>query len=171
MKKQFALILVLAFISLCILSCRERCADGNTWETVTSAMNEMTDLMNEARAAEGVHPLNRTILGLVAINHSKDMACRNFFDHVNPDGETPVDRVQNGLGEDYQPPYVWIAENIGLHNTAREQFDNWMSSVEGHRENILDDRVNELGIALVYKSRGSDYTHYWTAVFLGRHSR
>jgi len=133
-------------------------------------MNEMASLIDDARADAGVPPLTRTILGLVAIDHSKDMACRDFFDHINPDGDNPADRVEEELGEAYEPPYVWISENIGTRATAREQFDSWMSSA-GHRDNILDDRVDELGIALVHISAGSTYTHYWTAIFLGRHSR
>ena len=167
MKRLMPIISILVFLSLSMMGCRERCPDGNYVETMDEEQNEMVSLINDARADAGVPPLTDTILRLVAIDHSQDMACRDFFDHVNPDGEDKSDRVRNGLPESYPPPYRWIAENIGAGRpTAREQFEGWMNS-EGHRDNILDDRANDVGIGAVHKSRGSTYTHYWTALFIG----
>jgi len=171
MKRLTTIMSVLVVLSLSVTGCRMRCPDGRSCEVISEEQTEMVSLINGARADAGVPLVTSTILGLVAIDHSKDMACRDFFDHINPDGENPADRVAEGLGADYEPPYRSISENIGAGRaTAREQFDSWMSSA-GHRDNILDDRVDEVGVGLVYISAGSTYTHYWTAVFLGRHSR
>jgi len=146
-----------------------RCPDGREWSSLTDEANEMVTLINNARADAGLSPLTRDgMLSLVAIEHSHDMACRDFFDHINPDGQDPSDRVQEA-GEAYAPPWRWIAENIGTRATAREQLDSWMASEEGHRANILDRRVDEMGVGLVHKDEGSDHTDYWTVVFLGRH--
>lgn len=142
MKKINILICTFLLLFTSLVSCRERCPDGNYWETMNEEQDQMRALINDARADAGVPELENTILGLVAIDHSKDMACQDFFSHINPDGENPADRVENGLGDAYEPPYVWISENIGTHPTAREQFDSWMAS-DGHRDNILDDRVTE----------------------------
>ncbi len=168
MKKLIAIMFLLALLMLGVTACEEgNCPDGRAWSVRSGEMDEMATLINDARADAGLAPLTRTLLGLVAIEHSKDMACRDFYDHVNPDGETPADRVVEMLGDEYAPPYRWIAENIGVQSTARAQFDQWMAS-DGHREHILDDRVDELGLGLVHISQGSTYTDYWTAVFLGR---
>jgi uncharacterized protein YkwD len=168
MKRLTTIMSVLVLLSLIVTGCT--CPDRRFYEVISGEQNEMESLINDARADAGVPPLRRTILGLVAIDHSKDMACRDFFSHINPDGEDPADRVAEGLGADYAPPYRWIAENIGAGRaTAREQFDSWMSSA-GHRTNILDDRVDELGLGFVHIPRGSTYRYYWTAIFLGRHS-
>lgn len=170
MKKLAAILSLLVLVSLSVTGCRMRCPDGRSCEIISEEQTEMVSLINDARADAGVPAVTSTMLGLVAIDHSKDMACRDFFDHINPDGENPADRVEEGLGADYAPPYRHISENIGAGRaTAREQFDSWMASA-GHRDNILDDRVDEVGVGLVYISAGSTYRYYWTAVFLGRHS-
>jgi len=159
---------LLVFLLLGVTACEEgNCPDGREWSSCDGETAEMLTLINDARGDAGVDPLTSTLLGLVAIEHSKDMACRDFFDHINPEGENPADRVEAGMGEEYAPPYRWIAENIGTRSTARAQFDAWMASA-GHRDNILDDRVDEVGLGCIHISRDSTYTHYWTAVFLGR---
>lgn len=166
--RKLVIMFLLVLLMLGVTACEEgHCPDGRAWSLPTGETNEMIALINDAREDAGLAPLQTSLLGLVAIEHSKDMACRDFYDHVNPDGETPVDRVEELLGEEYAPPYRWIAENIGSHSTARAQFDAWMAS-STHRDNILDNRVDELGVGLIHISRGSTYTDYWTAVFLGR---
>ncbi len=166
--RKLVIMFLLALLMLGVTACEEgNCPDGRAWSTGSEEMNEMETLINDARADAGLPPLTRTLLGLVAIEHSKDMACRDFFDHINPDGENPADRVEAGMGDEYAPPYRWIAENIGTYPTAEAQFDAWMASA-GHRDNILDDRVDELGLGLIHIGHGSAHTDYWTAVFLGR---
>lgn len=168
MKKFAAIVFLLVLLTLSVSACEEgNCPDGRAWSLCSDETTEMLTLINDARADAGVDPVISTLLGLVAIEHSKDMACRDFFDHINPEGESPADRVEAEMGEEYAPPYRWISENIGTRSTARAQFDSWMAS-EGHRTNILDDRVDEVGLGCVHISRGSTYTYYWTAVFLGR---
>jgi uncharacterized protein YkwD len=67
--------------------------------------------------------------------HSQDMADRDFFDHVNPDGDDPTDRA-NAQG------YIFSAgENIakwtpGDLGKLDEIHEGWMESV-GHRKNVL----------------------------------
>jgi uncharacterized protein YkwD len=143
------------------------CPDGREWSIPAEEPEAMVALINGARTEVGLAALTRNgMLSLVASEHSKDMACRDFFDHINPDGQNPADRVQEA-GAGFAPPYRWIAENIGTRATAREQFDSWMAS-EDHRTNILDERVDEMGVGLIHIGEGSRYTDYWTVVFLGR---
>jgi hypothetical protein len=52
------------------------------------------DLSNKERALRNLSPLRRDpALEVIAREHSEDMAKRNFFDHINPDGEDPADRA------------------------------------------------------------------------------
>lgn len=52
------------------------------------------DFSNDERALRNLPPLTRdSALDLIALEHSRDMAKRDFFDHTNPDGEDPVDRA------------------------------------------------------------------------------
>lgn len=169
LAKRTVLVSIVVLLSFGLGGCHTgHCPDGREWSIPQGGEQDaMVTLINDARADAGLAPLTRNgMLSLVASEHSKDMACRDFFDHINPDGQNPGDRVQEA-GEAYAPPWRWIAENIGTHATAREQFDSWMAS-EGHRRNILDSRVDEVGVGLVHISEGSRYTDYWTVVFLGR---
>ncbi len=49
---------------------------------------------NRARQSENLGTLDwRDDLATIAQAHSRDMATRDFFDHVNPDGKSPDDRA------------------------------------------------------------------------------
>jgi uncharacterized protein YkwD len=85
--------------------------------------------------------------------HSQDMAVRGFFDHTNPDGLSPWDRVDltdysgNASGENIAQGYP--------DPTAVMQ--GWMAS-DGHCANIMNPDNTELGVG--YYGDNS----YWTQV-------
>ena len=116
-------------------------------------------LTNAARADEGVPPLTCDAeLAAVARAHSADMCARDYFDHNNPEGESPGDRVSNaGLS------HRGIGENIAAGNaTASETHQQWMNS-SGHRGNILNPDYTLIGIGHAECPNG--FRHYWTQVF------
>ncbi len=75
-------------------------------------------------------------LTLAARLHALDMAQRGFFDHINPDGLSPTDRVQ-------AQGYAGSAgENIAAGYTSIDDVHAaWMASV-GHRKNVLSLQLN-----------------------------
>jgi uncharacterized protein YkwD len=117
-------------------------------------------LINEARQAQGLHPLvQQAQLTAAARAHSRDMACNDFIAHTGSDGSTPADRV-NAQGYDYS----WVGENIFAGNSSPQAtFDWWMNS-EPHRNNILHPNYTEIGIGYSYLADGLYRSHY-TAVF------
>ena len=125
--------------------------DVAAWE------QEVFDLVNQIREENGLEPFvyNET-LAETARAHSQDMIDRNFFDHTNPDGKSPFDRMRdNGLS------FSMAAENIAAgQRTPEEVVESWMNS-EGHRANILGD-CKELGVGLAL---GGHYGYYWTQCF------
>ncbi|MEV7287535.1 CAP domain-containing protein [Streptomyces sp. NPDC093252] len=121
-----------------------------------AAAAEVLRLVNVERAAAGCSPVaaNSALSGL-AQNFSEDMAARGFFDHTDPDGDTPWDRAaQAGIA------------NLGGENIARGQtdaaavMDAWMNS-EGHRANILNCDFTTLGVGVEFGSGGP----WWTQNF------
>lgn len=87
--------------------------------------------------------------------HSMDMLERDFFDHTNPDGLSPWDRVDL---TDYTGSA--IGENIAWGQSSPEQvMDSWMNS-PGHCSNIMNPEATELGV-------GYYDGNYWTQV-MGR---
>ncbi len=124
----------------------------------TSPEAQLIDLINAERVRRGLDALSvNPVLMQVAEAHSQDMVNRNFFDHINPDGQGPDGRL-NEAGY----AWSWCGENIGGgYATAQAMFTGWMNST-GHRDNMLFRDYTEIGIGYV---TGGHYGHYWTAVF------
>ncbi|MFI2426940.1 CAP domain-containing protein [Streptomyces sp. NPDC018955] len=117
---------------------------------------EVLRLVNVERAKAGCSPVtsDSALTGL-ATAFSDDMAARGFFDHTNPDGDTPWDRAEAaGIS------------NLGGENIARGQSDaesvmqSWMDS-PGHKANILNCDFKTLGVGVHMGSGGP----WWTQNF------
>lgn len=98
----------------------------------------------------------------VARAHARDMAVRNYFSHVTPEGLQPWDRVDRaGIAWSY------VAENLGYtsgyatpSDGVRVNHNNMMAEVapnDGHRKNILSTLAHRIGIGVVTSSTGKTY--------------
>jgi uncharacterized protein YkwD len=128
---------------------------GTVEDQVEAAIIRYTNL---ERVNAGLPPLTgKPHLSAIARAHSLDMKVRNFFSHYNPDGRDPFERMIAG---GYM--YWCAAENIACtsyftENSVTDEVgryfvqDMWMES-PGHRENILDTCVTEIGVGVVYES-------------------
>ncbi|HLY53558.1 MAG TPA: CAP domain-containing protein [Steroidobacteraceae bacterium] len=110
-------------------------------------------LVNEARARGGIcgsrqfgpaPPLSLSgTLASVALRHATDMAVHGYFDHVDPSGQSPADRVR-AVG--YREKLV--GENIAYGPiTVEEVVQGWLHSPD-HCENIMDPRFAQMGIGM-----------------------
>jgi uncharacterized protein YkwD len=110
--------------------------------------------VNQHRVSVGCPELDwNGDVGAVAQAHSEDMVARDYFDHVNPDGDSPFDRLRDaGIS------YSAAAENIAYgYSSADAVLAGWLAS-PGHRANIENCSLTEHGVGL----RDS----YWTHVFI-----
>ncbi|MGI5445723.1 CAP domain-containing protein [Streptomyces sp. CA-243310] len=113
-------------------------------------------LVNQERAQAGCGPVRANPpLATLAGAFSKDMAVRGFFDHTDPDGNTPWKRADNaGIS------------GLGGENIARGQGDAdavmkaWMNS-PGHKANILNCEFRTLGVGAYFADGGP----WWTQDF------
>ncbi|BFO15657.1 hypothetical protein SHKM778_20450 [Streptomyces sp. KM77-8] len=117
---------------------------------------EVLRLVNVERAKVGCSPVTASgELTDLATAFSDDMAQRDFFDHTDPDGDTPWDRAET----------AGIA-NLGGENIARGQADAeavmqaWMDS-PGHKANILNCDFKTLGVGVHMGAGGP----WWTQNF------
>ncbi|WP_440771378.1 CAP domain-containing protein [Natronorubrum sp. DTA28] len=111
--------------------------------------------VNERRAEHGLEPLEWDgTVASVSRAHSYDMAERDYFDHVTPDGEQPMDRFNDvddycrGYGENIALTYIDRpvqnpdTDETDRHETAEELanglVDQWMNSTP-HRQAILEE--------------------------------
>jgi uncharacterized protein YkwD len=120
----------------------------------SARVRELARLVNAHRRSRGLGTLAwHEGAARVARAHADDMAERQFFGHVNPDGFGPFQRLRAaGIG------YRAAAENVASgYVTPRHVLADWLAS-RGHRQNLEDPRYTHHGIGLV---RG-----HWTHVFL-----
>ncbi|QIY60820.1 sigma-70 family RNA polymerase sigma factor [Streptomyces sp. RPA4-2] len=118
---------------------------------------QVVALVNKERATAGCGPLTEDAqLEKAAQAHSDDMAARNFFEHTNPDGADPGQRI-TAAG------YRWstYGENIAQgQQTPEAVMESWMNS-PGHRANILNCAFKNIGVG-VHKGSGGPW---WTQDF------
>ena len=143
---------------------------------------QVHELVNEERQAAGLLKLDYdSELALIAEAHSEDMVSRDYFEHVNPDGQDPSARAEAGgydCIKDYGDYYtVGIAENLlqgwnydsiryvaGIaiydwstsEEIAKDAVEGWMGS-EGHRKNILTEGYDREGIGVAFGPDGEVY--------------
>ena len=135
--------------------------------------------VNLQRRANDRQPLELDdTLASLARAHSEDMTKRGYFKHVNPEGETPMNRLQKAgydkcrlVGENiYQnnlyssvttqkkkTTYDWNS----METIAATTLKAWMDS-PSHRDNILQNDYTSEGIGVAI---GSDDNVYITQIF------
>ena len=123
---------------------------------------EVLRLVNRERAKYGLPQLRRNrSLDKIASYHATDMARRNFYDHVNPEGQGPKERMDMLVARGLINPINWraLGENIDkMDPSARHVMASWMNSPH-HRENILRSNFTDIGIAVDWP------TKHWVQVF------
>lgn len=109
-------------------------------------------LVNRERAEHGENPLQLSSrLEEAAEGHCNELITDDYFAHVSPSGETPVDRIRaTGYIPDPSVGYV-IGENLawGTYGLATPQaiVAAWIAS-PGHLANILEAKYTETGLGI-----------------------
>lgn len=128
---------------------------------------------NEERSLRNLGLLSRnSALDDIALEHSRDMAKRSFFDHTNPDGEDPADRAVRhhyaqsrtlsdgssfyGIGENIVK--IPVNKNVygfgeimndDPHEIARVAVESFMDSPP-HKEALLLPAHENIGIGVAF---------------------
>lgn len=113
-------------------------------KTAPELEKQMLEMINEEREKEGLPLLKADPeLQVVARAHSKDMFARGYFAHLNPDGQSPFDRIRAA-----NISFKTAGENLALAQTLRIAHINLMNS-PGHRANILNPAFGRVGIGIL----------------------
>jgi hypothetical protein len=100
---------------------------------------------NRQRETEGLLPLHQNSeLDRAAEAKLEDMFKKQYFEHESPEGKGPAEVIK---GAGYS--YLVVGENLALgsfHNDAT-LVQAWMDS-PGHRANIMNNRFQEIGVAV-----------------------
>ncbi|HEV2417491.1 MAG TPA: CAP domain-containing protein [Terriglobia bacterium] len=136
-------------------------ADCDGMNALQRQLVEMVDAdrLNPANAQETggkAQPLKWDArLAEAALKHSEDMATQHYFSHVDPNGNTPIERVTR-LGVQWRAMGENIAKNFTVA-AAEEAFMNEPRFQNNHRGNILNPRYNHIGVGIVQGADGMVY--------------
>ncbi len=110
---------------------------------ISIASEELVELTNQVRTDKGVGELRTSPrLQRAAQAKADDMIARDYWSHYAPDGESPWSFIEH---EGYH--YRFAGENLAKSfQTNQGVIQGWMQSPD-HRDNLLDDRFSEIGIA------------------------
>ena len=168
-RTRTALVLVSVSLGICLGGCglaaEPALPPGGPGSLSKPSVGELAwaqrvlDLTNAERAAHGLAPLVLDERACdAAYSHSWDMDLRRFFNHVNPDGEGPGDRLAS-----HGVSFRDAGENIARgHGSPEEVVRGWMES-PSHRVNILYPGWERIGIAV---HSGPSHGPWWTQEFL-----
>lgn len=153
--------MILLISALFFMQCSKSGTPSNAQEPSTEA-STIVRLVNQYRSKVcdcGATPFKAVPqvkwskrISEVAQAHSEDMARRGKLDHYSANGDGPGARLRKA-------GYRWsfYTENVAQGNlTPQQVMELWMKS-PAHCANIMNDRVNEVGI-------GHSGT-YWTLLF------
>ena len=150
----------------------------------SSLETRIHELINVQRQQNGLSTLSYdSFLADIARGHSYDMVLRNFFEHENPDGQNARARgdeagypcirdfgtyYTEGLSENLYQGYRYNTYMTAPNGTivqynwntveqiANQAVGGWMNS-SGHRENILDYRLQQEGIGVAFSADDKIY--------------
>ncbi|MFI9048379.1 sigma-70 family RNA polymerase sigma factor [Streptomyces sp. NPDC053427] len=122
-----------------------------------SLEEQVTRLVNAERARNHCRPVRiDPKLHTAAQRHADDMAARDYYQHVSPDGAGPDARI-SAAG------YEWSRLGENIHRgptTAARVMADWMSDA-AHRDNILNCGFTHIGVGVDLASDGP----WWTQDF------
>jgi uncharacterized protein YkwD len=116
-------------------------------------------LVNRERTDRGEAALHfDSHLEAAAQGHSESMAAGDYFEHVGPGGQTPLDRMRAAGYMSSSQAGFEVGENIawgtGSLSTPRAIVAAWMAS-PGHRANILDSHFRDSAVGVAPRGLAS----------------
>ena len=134
-----------------------RCAPAPAIVQVANVQDSVVASVNEQRANAGLSPVAIDgRLTSAAQNHANDIAQRQLLTHIGSDGSDAGQRI-HVYGYGWR---TWAENAAAGQQTAAEVMNSWMNSA-GHRANILNGAMVDIGLAAAVGSNG---VTYWVMV-------
>lgn len=124
---------------------------------------EVFDRVNRERTKLGLRNLEwDEEAARVARSYSQRMAREGFFDHIDPDGNSVVERAERSRIRRWSMIGENLFECSSYDGYTRLAVSGWLRS-PSHRRNMLDRRWTSTGIGI---GRGRDGSVFVTQIFL-----
>ncbi len=115
---------------------------------VSADLNEqdLIKLTNVERQKAGLPPVTEDPrLAKAAEEKAKNMFAENYWAHYSPSGKSPWEFISNS---GYK--YSYAGENLARNfYTSKDVVDAWMASKMGHKENLLNPKYQNIGMAVM----------------------
>ncbi|WP_223254361.1 CAP domain-containing protein [Bacillus sp. HNG] len=128
------------------------------WQEIEQGTKaQILDITNVIRLRHGIQPLKSDEqLADVAYLHSKDMRVNQYFDHISPTKGGLADRLAEG-----EISFQLAGENIAAkYVDGIAAVEGWLNS-EGHRETLLNEEYNYLGVGVYEKYYTQNFIQAW----------
>lgn len=129
-------------------------------EEQRAAMDEVLDLVNQARSEAGLTglELDPALCGAAQVRARE---CVTSFSHTRPDGTKYKTAISEaGITSSY------TGENVATgYTSAKQVVDAWLRS-EGHKANILSEKFTKLGVGFESNSGGHYGGRAWSQLFV-----
>ncbi|WP_309228250.1 CAP domain-containing protein [Virgibacillus saliphilus] len=114
---------------------------------------QLFDLTNATRAKHDLPILTwDDQVRETAYDHSSDMAENQYFDHVNVEGQSPFDRMEE---DDIR--FTTAGENLAYGQFSSIYAHEGLMNSLGHRENILQENYRNLGVGVAFNDESQPY--------------
>lgn len=117
-------------------------SDGRMSEDIISAVIAK---VNQDRTIAGLPELKiNNVLSASAKIKAQDMLDKDYFAHYSPDGKKPWDFISRDQYE-----YLYVGENLAINFTSADSVHQALMNSPSHKKNILSDRYQDFGIAML----------------------
>jgi uncharacterized protein YkwD len=156
--KAYAYVIIAAKISSIIFLFA---AYPNQGQFSAFTSNTIISLTNASRQEQHLNTLQpNALLTDAATRKAKDMIARNYFAHTTPDGKrfwTWIDATGYN--------YSIAGENLAIDFTTPESAHSALMASPTHRENIMNSRYKEVGVAVVTGKMDGELTTVLVEMF------
>lgn len=122
---------------------------------------EIVALTNRARVRAGLPALAvDPVLTASARAKADDMITRGYFAHDSPDGKKPWSWIDRGRYD-----YIYAGENLAIDFVAADAIHEAFMTSPSHRANILNNRYQDIGVAVISGEMGGRVTELLVQFF------
>ncbi len=159
--KSLSIIILLAFLLKFFLLAYLYFVFPNTSRADNIPVSRILELINKDRAKESLSILKlNQILSTSAQAKAQDMVNHDYFAHTSPDGKKPWDWINRSLY-----PYSLVGENLAMNFTTAESAHRALMNSPSHKHNIMSDKYQDIGLAIVNGHVNGKKTNILVQVF------
>lgn len=136
----------------------------NSAEMSATISDEIITLTNQSREENGLPALKvNSVLSLSAKRKAEDMLAYDYFAHQSPNGYMPWNWIER-----IQYAYFYAGENLAMNFSSAASAHRALMQSASHKKNILNERYEDIGVAVVSGKISGKETNLLVEFFASR---